>query len=105
MKYKVQVTVKAEVTYTVEVEERSESIAETAACAMWRTQLPDDFQVEKGYITDWEIEKIENLTWECTECDKEITGEESNRNHGLCDACEAEWKAEEAMKTQKVGNA
>ena len=70
MKYIVEVTVKAEVTYTVEVEESSESKAEDAACGMWRTEAPSDFQVEKGYITDWEVE-VEQQTQECEECGKE----------------------------------
>lgn len=99
MKYKVQVTVKAECTYTVEVEERSEAVAEDAATALWRTELPDDFQVEKGYITDWEIEEIENLTWECSECEKEITREQSEKNDGICDECNAEHEAEEKVRT------
>lgn len=101
MKYKVEVTVKAEMTYTVEVEERDEATAEEAACAMWRTETPDDFQVDKGYITDWEIESIENLTWECAECEKEIPYSEYAQNDGECAECYARVEAELAMTTKK----
>lgn len=105
MKYKVEVTIKAEVSYTAEVEAASEGEAESLATMLWREKTPDDFQVEKGYITDWEIDSVDNLTWECGECEKEISYEESARNRGDCDACAAEWKAELAMTTQKAGTA
>jgi hypothetical protein len=105
MKYKVNVTVKAEVSYTVEVEAASEAKAEDLATAMWREKTPDDFQVNRGYITEMEIDSIDNLTWECGSCEKEISYEESARNRGNCDKCEAEWKAELAMTTRKAGNA
>ena len=105
MKYKVEVTVKAAVSYTVEVEAADEAKAEDVATGMWSEKLPDDFHVAKGYITDWEVESIDNLTWECGECGKEITYEESAANRGSCAMCEEEWKAQLVMTTKKAGNA
>jgi hypothetical protein len=66
-KFKIRVTVKAECSYEVEVEASAEHEAEDAAARLWRDRLPDDFQVAKGYITDWETE-TEQLTAICPEC-------------------------------------
>ena len=87
--------IKAACSYEVEVEADDETEAEDKATGMWREHLPDDFQVEKGYITDWEAEDIEQLSWECSECDKEISQEESTKNDGICNECNAEHEAEE----------
>jgi len=100
LKYKVKVNVIAQCCYTVEVEARDEETAEDLAAAAYRTALPDDFQVEKGYITDREIESIENLTWECGECEKEISYEESAKNDGNCNACVAAFEAEKKEGAQ-----
>ena len=70
-KYKVTIKVKAEVEYTVEVEADREHEAEDLAISMDQQMLPSDFQVNKGYITDWETEEIEQLTFVCQRCDKE----------------------------------
>jgi hypothetical protein len=87
-KYKVRVTVTAACEYVVEVEESSESLAEDAASALWREKLPDDFQVAKGYITDWDSE-VEQLTWECVSCEKEISEQEYRDHDEMCVLCEA----------------
>jgi hypothetical protein len=87
-KYKVRVIVTAVCEYEVEVEESSESLAEDAASALWREKLPDDFQVAKGYITDWEAETVQ-LTWECAACEKKISEAEFRANDEMCVACEA----------------
>jgi hypothetical protein len=78
-RFKIRVVVRAECEYEVEVEAPLEHLAEDDATAMWRDKLPDDFQVEKGYITDWDCEEVTQLTWECEECSAVIP--------------EAEWKA------------
>jgi hypothetical protein len=69
-KFKIRVTVKAECTYEVEVDHTSEANAEDEAKDLWREKLPDDFQVEKGYVTDWEVE-TEQLTAVCPDCNVE----------------------------------
>jgi len=69
-KYTVQVTITAKTSYTVEIDTDTEANAETIASSQWRERLPEDFQVEKGYITGWETE-AEQLTAECPECGKE----------------------------------
>ena len=94
-KYMVQVTVTASCTYEVEVESSTEWKAEDEASGMFRDMLPDDFQVAKGYITDWETE-AEQLTWECEECEKQITESESDRCDDMCESCFEIQKAEDA---------
>jgi hypothetical protein len=89
-KFKVRVTVTAACEYEVEVDESSESAAEDAASALWREKLPDDFQVNKGYITDWESE-VEQLTWECVSCEKEISEQEYRDHDEMCALCDAIW--------------
>jgi hypothetical protein len=85
-KFSIAVTVIASVTYTVEVDACSESKAEDVATGLWRSQLPDDFQVDKGYITAWDAETAQ-LTWECAECSTPIS-EADNRTHDeMCAAC------------------
>ena len=69
-KYKVKVRVIAAVEYEVEIDScgpRAESKAEDEATALWRVKTPEDFQVDKGYITDWETE-TEQLTADCPGC-------------------------------------
>jgi len=84
-KYKVVVKVKAEVEYEVEIEDAdSERDAEEQAINQWRTKLPEDFQVEKGYIQSWEAE-AEQLTWECHECGEEITREQYLNFDEMCE--------------------
>ena len=71
-KFTIEVTIKAECKYRVEVDEDNESKAEDAATLKWRDKVPEDFQVEKGYITGWEVES-EQLTAICPGCDTEHT--------------------------------
>jgi predicted RNA-binding Zn-ribbon protein involved in translation (DUF1610 family) len=66
-KFKIRVTIKAECTYEVEMDESTEAKAEDAATLIWREKVPEDFQVEKGYITNWELE-TEQLTAICPDC-------------------------------------
>jgi len=96
MKYKVDVTIRAEFTYTVEVEAPSEARAEDEATGMWRSEMPDDFQVNKGYITAWDVDNTDQLTWECEDCGKEIPEAESRANDDMCEACNAKQKAQDA---------
>jgi hypothetical protein len=96
MKYKVDVTVKAEFTYQVEVEAPSEARAEDEATGMWRSEMPDDFQVNKGYVTNWDVDDIEQLTWECSDCGKQITESESDRCDEMCEVCSAADQARTA---------
>lgn len=114
MKYKVKVIIKAEVEYEVEVDADSEHKAEDIATGMWREKTPDDFQVNKGYITDWEVDETEQLTYYCVECDKEYSAKWRLRGIGpkplqpweedqdYCEECgpkvEAREKAEEAAR-------
>lgn len=69
-KFKAQVTVKAEFSYEVEVNEDNETKAEQAAANQWRDKMPDDFQVDKGYITTYKVE-AEQLTAICPGCNVE----------------------------------
>jgi hypothetical protein len=78
-KFKIEVKIKAEFSYEVEVDHDSEANAEDEALAQWRERLPEDFQVEKGYITDWETE-IEQLTAICPQCGTEHTIPTADRN-------------------------
>lgn len=94
MKYKVKVTITAQCSYEVEVDERSESMAVDAACAMWRDQLPNDFQVEKGYITDWEDE-TEQLTFKCEECAVEIFKGQPGFEDEMCPKCSSDFAADD----------
>jgi len=66
-KFKIKVTVKAQCDYEVEVDHTSEANAEDEATSLWREKMPEDFQVEKGYVTDWEVE-TEQLTADCPGC-------------------------------------
>jgi protein-arginine kinase activator protein McsA len=88
-KYKVKITVKAECTYETEVEASSESAAEDAASGQWRDKLPFDFQVGKGYITDWDAEETTQLTFECEECETAITEQEYRQHDFMCANCSA----------------
>ena len=104
-KYNVEVTITAEVTYTVEVEADSESKADDLATAQWRTMTPDDFQVEKGYIINWETE-AEQQTHNCDECGKEypvttgrtLSTEAWKEDQDYCAECGAKIEAEERGK-------
>jgi hypothetical protein len=69
-KFKVKVTIKAECSYEIEMDTDTEARAEDDATKLWRQKLPDDFQIEKGYITDWETE-TEQLTAVCPRCGTE----------------------------------
>jgi hypothetical protein len=91
-KFKVKVTVTAQCEYEVEVEAATESDAEDRAHENWRAMLPEDFQVEKGYITDWDTE-AEQLTWECVVCDKEISEADYRKFDEMCESCEAADRA------------
>lgn len=66
-KFKIRVTVKAECAYGIEVDADTVGKAEDAASRQWRDKLPEDFQVEKGYVTEWDIE-TEQLTAICPGC-------------------------------------
>jgi hypothetical protein len=85
-KFKVRVTVTAETTYEVEVEASSEYKAEREAEVQWREKLPEDFQVDKGYITRLEPESTQ-LTWECVECNVPILEKDSCRQDEMCLNC------------------
>ena len=70
-KYAVTVKVIATFTYTVEVEGRTEPSAEAEATkrSVLAANLPEDFQVERGYC-DFETEAVQ-LTAYCPECSRE----------------------------------
>jgi len=93
--YKISVTVVAEAEYEVEVETSSEAKAEDLATAMWREKTPDGFQVDKGYITDWQTES-EQTSWECHECGLDISEAIYRRNDEMCDDCLKKYDAEAA---------
>lgn len=71
-KYKIKIRVIAEVEYEVEVEASSENKAIDEAIARDQENLPSDFNVNKGYIKDWDAEEIEQLTFVCQRCDHEF---------------------------------
>ena len=91
MKYSIEVTITAQCSYTVQVEADSEYKAELEAGSRWRNELPDDFQVDKGYITDSETEATQ-LTWCCDECSEDCSQAEYSRTGGLCDKCDREFQ-------------
>lgn len=66
-KFKVKVKIIAACEYEVEVDTSTEAKAENTASGLWREKLPEDFQVEKGYISDVETE-AEQLTADCPDC-------------------------------------
>jgi hypothetical protein len=86
MKYKVTVKLTAEVEYETEVEASSWEKAEDAAMSQWREKTPSDFQVDKGYITNWEVDSTQ-ASWECHDCGLAISEVVSQRNDELCDKC------------------
>lgn len=69
-KFKVKVKIMAAFEYEVEVETPDEARAENVASASWREMMPEDFQVEKGYISKVETESVQ-LTADCPGCGKE----------------------------------
>lgn len=71
-KFKAKVTIKAEYEYEAEVEEDTEAKAEDTASRQWREKMPEDFQVEKGYITELSVE-AEQQTDICPDCGTEHT--------------------------------
>lgn len=79
-KFKVKVKVTAACEYEAEVDTSTEAQAENTATGLWREKLPDDFQVEKGYITDWQIE-TEQLTATCPACNVEHPIETADRSY------------------------
>ena len=85
-RFKVVVIVKAECQYECEVEAEAEHEAENKAISLDRELLPSDFQVEKGYINDWDVETTQ-LTWECVECGKEISEQQWRKGDELCPVC------------------
>lgn len=66
-KFKVKVKIKAEYEYEVEMDTDTEAQAEDGATNLWREKMPEDFQVEKGYITAYETE-ADQLTAICPGC-------------------------------------
>lgn len=88
-KFKVKVKIHAECEYEVEMDTDTEDQAEDRALKLWREKTPEDFQVEKGYITDWEVE-AEQLTAECPDCNKEHTMADSwSEDQAYCKPCGA----------------
>lgn len=69
-KFMVKVTIKAEFSYEVEVDEDTEAKAEQAAANQWRDKMPEDFQMDEGYITAYDME-AEQLTAVCPGCNVE----------------------------------
>lgn len=120
-KYKVTVTVKAEFQYTVEldIESNREMDAEKEAIARWKAELPDDFRVNKGYVSEIEVDNTETLTHTCERCGAEypmdITDKEFaarfpdvqpiprrwNEDQDFCAACGLLIEAEEAAEKAK----
>lgn len=103
-KFKVKVTVSAERTYEVEVDERDWRTAEAAAAGMWRTETGDDFQVDKVQVDDIISEQ---LTADCPECGKEhriptadsprgVEPEAWHEDYEVCAACGVLLDAKEA---------
>lgn len=72
-KFKATVTVKAEFQYEVEVDIDSnrEMDGEDEARDQWKQMLPSDFQVHKDYVSDLEVDKIQQLTSVCERCGAE----------------------------------
>jgi rRNA maturation endonuclease Nob1 len=97
-KFKIEVTIVAKCSYEVEVEASDESKAEDIATGLWREELPDDFQVAKGYITDWEIEDTEQLTAVCERCDVEYPLLDWPDDSDFCTPCGAKILEEEKAK-------
>lgn len=90
--YRVQCTVTAKSTYTVEVEAPTEARAEGAAISMWRDKTSPDFQVDK--IDSAEAESTQ-ISWQCEVCGVEITEAQDRTGQGCCAKCDAEWVADE----------
>lgn len=107
-KFKMKVIIKAQVEYEVEVEAATEWEAEDRATGMWRQMTPDDFQVEKGYITDWDVDHTEQLTADCERCGIEYplldfakhpeARQPWKEDNDFCAPCGVEIEAEEAAE-------
>lgn len=92
-KYRVKVVVRAGCEYEVEVCASSETEANDLASAMWRSKLPSDFDVEKGYVTDWVADETVQIRWACNECDREISKAENDEYDEMCKFCYDEAEA------------
>lgn len=121
-KFRIEVTIKAQYDYTVEVEAATEHEAEDKATGLWREQAPEDFNVSKGYVTDWEVENTEQLTHVCERCEVEYPADASTIINGegpmplrpwkedndYCELCgkivEAEEKAEDEARAARISN-
>jgi predicted RNA-binding Zn-ribbon protein involved in translation (DUF1610 family) len=79
-KFKIKVKVTAECEYEVEVERETLRDAEDAAVGVWRDKLPSDFQIDKGYITDWDVDG-EQQTADCPDCGVEHVVATADRDH------------------------
>lgn len=117
-KFKIRVIVKAECEYEVEVEADTESQAEDLAISKDYEMLPDDFQVNKGYVTDWEIDECQQLTHVCLECGTEYPAEIETaapiatytphplqpwrEDSDYCEVCGPKVEAEEAEKYARL---
>jgi hypothetical protein len=103
-KFKIKVRVVAACEYEVEIDHDTEAKAEDEATRIWRDKIPSDFQVEKGYITDWEVE-TEQQTAICPDCGIEHTIPTADRNQAgadswhedyeYCKPCGAKMEAED----------
>ncbi len=89
--YRVVVELTARFEYEVEIEVEGNANyreAEEAAINLWREKMPVDFQVEKGYITQWEAE-AEQKSWQCAECGVEIDSDLYDYKDQMCESCSA----------------
>lgn len=92
-RYKCKVIVRAQVEYEVEVEAYTETGAEREAFSKWKDMLPDDFRVNKGYVTEIDVDETTQLSWACHECDKDISEGEYDRCDEMCEECLAKEEA------------
>jgi hypothetical protein len=95
-RFKVKVIVKAQCEYTVEVDAENDQKAERAALSLDQRELPRDFRVNSGYITDYDCD-VEQVSWNCIECGAEISEEQSDKNDDMCPDCIAAYDASEAL--------
>jgi hypothetical protein len=100
-KFKVKVSITAMCEYEVELDTDNEDQAEDCALKLWREKTPEDFQVEKGYITDWEVE-AEQISATCPDCNKEHAMADSwSEDRDYCKECGA--KIEQLEKKANGG--
>jgi hypothetical protein len=92
-KYRVKTKIIASESYETIEDFPTEGQAEEASINRWREKISSDFQVDKFDEAQTEAEQI---SWECENCNREITYEEWARGDSWCAECAVKEEANRA---------